>query len=74
MWIIDVQVPGYYAAVDEERRLQEVGWQKFPTLMHVVWEAQWLVYMQQLRQRLAGPALTVPVFEDVVLPSAFYCK
>ncbi|KAK9835916.1 hypothetical protein WJX74_010910 [Apatococcus lobatus] len=63
----DEQVPGYYAALDEERRLQEVGWQKFPTLMHVVWEAQWLVYMQELRQRLAFPALIVPVFQDVVM-------
>lgn len=46
--------------------LQEVGWQKFPTLMHVVWEAQWLVYMQRLRTRLDAPALVIPVFEDAV--------
>ena len=63
-----MQMPGYFAAVDEEGRLQEVGWQKFPTLMHVVWEAQWLVFMQRLRNRLAAPALTVPVFDNVVSP------
>ena len=60
--------PGYFAAVDELGRLQEVGWIKFPTLQHLSWAAQWLSYAKSLRGQLAeqGQALVVPVFEDKV--------
>lgn len=60
--------PGYFAAVDDLGRLQEVGWIKFPTLQHLSWAAQWLSYAESLRGQLADEdqALVVPVFEDKV--------
>ena len=40
---------------------------------HLGWAAQWLEYMAELRANLSQPALTVPVFEDAVRPSARPC-
>ena len=34
------QVPGFYAGIDEKGRLFEMGWTKWPTLMHLAWQAR----------------------------------
>lgn len=60
------QVPGFFAAVDGGGRLAEVGWQKFPRLMHLAWGAQWLDYTARLAANLSRPALTLPVFQHQV--------
>ena len=57
---------GHFAAVDHRGHLAEVGWEKFPTLMHAAWAAQWLDYERRLAARLALPAVTLPVFHDEV--------
>ena len=44
----------------------QVGWQREPSLLHMAWAAQWLQYSQKLSQRLAEPALVVPIFEKQV--------
>ena len=69
-------VPGYFAAVDTDNRLQQLGWQRQPTLMHLAWAAQWLHYAANLSERLQEPALVVPVFERQVclLSAASYCQ
>lgn len=58
--------PGYFAAIDELFRLQEVGWIKFPTLQHLSWTGQWLVYARALRAQLLAEALVIPIFKDEV--------
>ena len=58
--------PGYFAAVDARLALAEVGWLKFPKLMHMGWAGQWLQYEAELAANLSRPALVVPVFEDQV--------
>ena len=58
--------PGYFAAVDGRLALAEVGWLKFPKLMHMGWAGQWLLYEAELAANLSRPALVVPVFEDQV--------
>jgi len=60
------EVAGHFAAVDHAGRLAEAGWQKFPTLMHAAWAAQWLEYEARLAARLARPAITLRVFHDEV--------
>lgn len=62
-----MQVPGFYAGIDETGALFEVGWTKFPTLMHLAWQAQWQDYMLELRANLSRPALTVPIFTQQVV-------
>ena len=52
--------------MDGQSRLAEVGWLKFPKLMHMGWAAQWLLYEAELRTNLSRSALIVPVFEDQV--------
>jgi hypothetical protein len=59
-----LQVPRSFLAKDSAGLLQEVGWMKQPTAMHLAWAAQWMAYSARLRTRLAEPALVVPVFED----------
>ena len=61
-----VQVPGYYAGIDEEGRLIELGWSKWPTLMHLAWQGQWQEYLHNLKANLSRPALTVPIFTNQV--------
>ncbi|KAK9805085.1 hypothetical protein WJX73_003188 [Symbiochloris irregularis] len=61
------ETPGYYAAIDEENRLQQVGWVREASIMPLAWAAQWLHYAQQLKRRLQAPALIVPVFEQQVM-------
>lgn len=61
-----VQVPGYYAGIDEGGRLIEVGWTKWPSLMHLAWQGQWQTYLHNLHANLSKPALTVPVFVNQV--------
>jgi hypothetical protein len=60
------EVAGHFAAVDHRGRLAEVGWEKFPTLMHAAWAAQWLDYERRLAARLILPAVTLQVFHDEV--------
>ena len=31
-------MPGFYAGIDEKGRLFEMGWTKWPTLMHLAWQ------------------------------------
>ena len=62
----DEDRPGYFAAVNDNFELAEVGWLKFPKLMHIGWAAQWLQYEAELRTNLSEPALVVPVFEEQV--------
>jgi hypothetical protein len=57
-----------HAGVDAGGRLVEVGWLKFPSLLHVVWAAQWQDYLEALQRRLdAQPALVVPVFDRATM-------
>ena len=62
----DEDRPGYFAAVNDNFELAEVGWLKFPKLMHIGWAAQWLQYEAELRTNLSQPALVVPVFKEQV--------
>ena len=57
-----VQVPGYYAGINEQGNLMELGWTKWPSLMHLAWQGQWQNYLHNLQANLSKPALTVPVF------------
>lgn len=54
--------------MDGGGRLAEVGWQKFPRLMHLAWGAQWLDYTHRLAANLSRPALELPVFRHQVPP------
>lgn len=58
---------GNFAGIDERGRLVQVGWEVFPTLKHLAWEAQWLAFAAELRANLSRPALVVPVFESQVV-------
>ena len=60
------QVAGGFAAIDERGRLAQVGWEVFPTLKQLAWEAQWLAFSAELRANLSRPALVVPVFAPQV--------
>ncbi len=62
----DEDRPGYFAAVNENLELAEMGWLKFPKLMHIGWAAQWLQYETELRANLSRPALVVPIFREQV--------
>ena len=44
----------------------QVGWIKFPSLMHLAWAAQWLQYDRELRANLTRPAHIITVFDDAV--------
>ena len=58
--------PGYFAIVNADMKLGELGWIKFPKLMHLGWAAQWLNYEARLKAQLARPALDVPIFKEAV--------
>ena len=60
-------VPGAMFGVSDEGDLVSVGWEKYPTLMMLGWEAQWLGYKSELRHNLSRPALTIPVFEGSLM-------
>lgn len=62
------QVSGHYAGIDEQGKLIELGWSKWPTLMHLAWQGQWQDYLHNLQANLSKPALTVPVFANQVKP------
>lgn len=58
---------GFFLAIDAVGRLQQVGWQKQPLLMHLGWAASYLDYVASVEASLAEPALTVPIMHDVAL-------
>ena len=64
-----LQVSGHYAGIDEHGQLIELGWSKWPTLMHLAWQGQWQRYLHQLQANLSRPDLEVPVFTNQVLLS-----
>ena len=60
----DEDRPGYFAIINADMELAELGWIKFPKLMHLGWAAQWLQYEARLRANLTRPALKVPIFKE----------
>ena len=62
--------PGYFAIINADMELAELGWTTFPKLMHLGWAAQWLEYEGRLRANLSRPALEVPIFKETVEPTA----
>ena len=62
----DEDRPGYFAIVNADMELAELGWIKFPKLMHLGWAAHWLQYEARLKANLSRPALEVPVFKEEV--------
>ena len=60
----DEDRPGYFAIINADMDLAELGWIKFPKLMHLGWAAQWLQYEARLKANLTRPALEVPVFKE----------
>ena len=58
--------PGYFAIINEDMELAELGWTTFPKLMHLGWAAQWLEYEGRLKANLSRPALEVPIFKETV--------
>ena len=43
------------------------GWEKYPWMRILSWEAQWLEYTQELYTNLTKPALTVPIFGPTIM-------
>lgn len=70
----DEDRPGYFAIVNADMELAELGWIKFPKLMHLGWAAQWLQYEARLKANLSRPALEVPVFKEEVRPYFLCCS
>jgi len=66
----DEERPGYFAIVNKDMKLAELGWIKFPKLMHLGWAAQWLKYEARLKANLSRPALEVPIFKEAVSPNS----
>ena len=60
----DEDRPGYFAIINADMELAELGWIKFPKLMHLGWAAQWLQYEARLKANLTRPALEVPIFKE----------
>ena len=60
----DEDRPGYFAVINADMELAELGWIKFPKLMHLGWAAQWLQYEARLKANLTRPALEVPIFKE----------
>ena len=58
--------PGYFAIINADMELAELGWVTFPKLMHLGWAAQWLEYEGRLKANLSRPALEVPIFKNQV--------
>lgn len=58
--------PGYFAIINADMELAELGWTTFPKLMHLGWAAQWLEYEGRLKANLSRPALVVPIFREAV--------
>ncbi len=58
--------PGYFAIINADMELAELGWVTFPKLMHLGWAAQWLEYEGRLKANLSRPALEVPIFKNKV--------
>jgi hypothetical protein len=48
-------VPGFFLAVDSGGLLQQVGWAKYPTLMMLGWQAQYLAWRAELNAKLQAP-------------------
>eukprot|EP00123_Amoebidium_parasiticum_P007083 comp17862_c0_seq1/m.18053 comp17862_c0_seq1/g.18053 ORF comp17862_c0_seq1/g.18053 comp17862_c0_seq1/m.18053 type:complete len:680 (-) comp17862_c0_seq1:483-2522(-) len=60
-------VPGYYAAINGQGELAEVGWQVWATLDVLAWAAQWYDYELELYHNLTKPATVVSIFEKQVM-------
>ncbi|CAL5224693.1 g7419 [Coccomyxa viridis] len=59
--------PGYFAIINADMELAELGWVTFPKLMHLGWAAQWLEYEGRLKANLSRPALEVPIFKNQIM-------
>ena len=46
--------------------LRRLDGEKEPSLMHVAWAAQWMLYNAELRFNLSRPALSIPIFDNQV--------
>eukprot|EP00042_Codosiga_hollandica_P036604 m.281376 g.281376 ORF g.281376 m.281376 type:complete len:646 (+) comp54929_c0_seq2:1304-3241(+) len=57
--------PGIFAGIDSAGKLVELGWEKYCSLMFLVYEAQWLNYEAELFRNLSLPALVIPILDRV---------
>lgn len=63
----NVPSENFFAAIDHNGRLAEVGWLLHPSLVYLPWQAQWFDYKRQLDERLSSKVLSVNVFNNSVM-------
>ena len=63
----NVPSENFFAAIDENGRLSEVGWLLHPSLVYLPWQAQWFDYRRQLDERLLSKVLLVNIFNNSVM-------
>ena len=67
-------IAALYGGVDAAGRLVEVGWEKYPTLMVLTWEAQWINFVAELARNLSEPALVIPVMDRLDMQGEFFFR
>jgi hypothetical protein len=60
---------GHFLGINHEMQLEELGWTVLPTLMHLTWAAQWMLYAQKLHEKLREPAEVVQVLDGTQVGS-----
>ncbi|XP_061174811.1 uncharacterized protein LOC133183952 [Saccostrea echinata] len=59
--------PNFFAAIDPQGLLQEVGWFLYPSMSFINWQTQWFQYKENLTRRLQRPAQIIQVFKEQVM-------
>jgi len=57
----------FFLAIDEQGKLQEVGWLLYPSMRFLTYQAEWMNYMTALLQKISKMEKTINVFNSTIM-------
>eukprot|EP00794_Sanderia_malayensis_P003073 gene3073-3537_t len=57
----------FFLALDEQGKLQEVGWLLFPSMRFLTYQAEWLNYKTSLLDKIDGMKETINIFNSSIM-------
>eukprot|EP00795_Rhopilema_esculentum_P014430 gene14430-5486_t len=57
----------FFLAIDEQCKLQELGWLLFPSMRFLTYQAEWMNYMTALLKKISKQERTINVFNHTIM-------
>eukprot|EP00276_Gloeochaete_wittrockiana_P016245 CAMPEP_0184347088 /NCGR_PEP_ID=MMETSP1089-20130417/15244_1 /TAXON_ID=38269 ORGANISM="Gloeochaete wittrockiana, Strain SAG46.84" /NCGR_SAMPLE_ID=MMETSP1089 /ASSEMBLY_ACC=CAM_ASM_000445 /LENGTH=381 /DNA_ID=CAMNT_0026678013 /DNA_START=25 /DNA_END=1166 /DNA_ORIENTATION=- len=74
---VDQPTAGFHFGIDCQSKVQELGYFQYPSMIFMVWEAQWFDYYRNLMSEISSitqspGAKTVPIYQQTIMSGPAY--